>query len=73
MNAALDAANALGILKATLQNRLTSPNFPEYLSKYHPKKNFSRTLIPCSVDGIEYRGPYRLPQTGRKIVLTIRG
>ena len=52
---ALAAAKALGILTTTLQNRLTSPIFPEYRSKHRPKKSFGRKLIPCSVDGIEYR------------------
>ena len=49
------ATNALGISRVTLRLRLISPNFPEYRSKHHPKRELERIFIPCCVYGVEYR------------------
>ena len=48
------AASALGILAGTLRWRLLSPSFPNYTSRYHPKKTDKKTLFACSIAGIEY-------------------
>lgn len=48
------AADALGISRTTLRLRLASPNFPEYISKHHSKRDIGRAFIPCSIDGVEY-------------------
>ena len=49
-----EAAEALGVYTSGLRIRLRSPNFPEYVSKHHPKKNTGR-FVPCSVAGVEYK------------------
>ena len=49
-----DAAGALGILAGTLRWRLLSSGFPNYTSRYHPKKTVKKTLFACSIAGIEY-------------------
>ena len=48
------AAKVLGMGISGLRVRLRSPNFPEYVSKHHPKKD-SRTFVSCRVAGIEYK------------------
>lgn len=48
------AADALGTGAAKLRYRLKSSNFPEYVSKHHPKIDVARS-ISCSVAGVEYR------------------
>ena len=48
------ATDALGIEIAVLHNRLRSSNYPDYISKYHPKENRKKSLVPCRVDGVEY-------------------
>lgn len=51
------AAEALGLDVASLCYRLKSSNFPEYISKLHPKINVKKDYLPidCSVAGIEYK------------------
>lgn len=49
-----DAARALGVYITTLQIRLYSPDFPEYVSKYKRKIRFIQR-IPCNVAGVEYK------------------
>ena len=49
-----EAATALGMNYGTLQYRVRSPNFPEYVSKYCPKKEPKR-YVSCSIGGVEYK------------------
>lgn len=49
------AARALGIHSTIVHTRLKSSNFPEYISKYHLKKDRKVKFISCSVAGIKYR------------------
>ena len=49
------AAKASEITVGALVFRLRSANYPEYVSQYHPKKEFPGNFIPCSVAGVEYR------------------
>ena len=50
------AAEALGLDVGVLRYRLKSSNFPEYVSKTHPKINVRKghARIGCSVAGVEY-------------------
>lgn len=48
------AAKALGIYVTVLRCRLRSSNFPEYISRHHPKKYRRKKFIPCSVAGVNY-------------------
>lgn len=50
------AARALGIYVGVLKNRLSSSNFPGYVSKHHKKiKHVKRTApLPCTIKGVEY-------------------
>ena len=48
------AAKALGIGTSVAVFRLKSSNYPDYISKYHPKEG-RRIFTPCSVAGVEYR------------------
>lgn len=48
------ATKALGISIGKLLTRLQSSNFPEYVSKHHPKRH-TRGFVPCSVAGVEYK------------------
>lgn len=52
------AARALGVSKTTIQYRLRSTNFPNYISKHKPKVSSPESLrckkYPCTIDGIEY-------------------
>ena len=50
------AAEALGLDVGVLRYRLKSSNFPEYVSKTHPKINVreGHARIGCSVAGVEY-------------------
>lgn len=55
-----EAARILKIDYGTLRYRMRSPNFPEYISKYHPKKvhrsrNNSKRYVPCSIAGVQYK------------------
>ena len=55
-----EAAKILKIDYGTLRYRMRSPNFPEYISKYHPKKvrcsgNGSKRYVPCSIAGVQYK------------------
>lgn len=52
------AAMALGIEIRVLQTRLQSPDFPEYLSEYHPKEEIKGTYQQrhsCTIDGVDYK------------------
>lgn len=48
------ASTALGISITGLRTRLRSSNFPEYISKHHPKIQHKKVAISCSIRGIEY-------------------
>ena len=48
-------SSALGIVVGTLRRRFLSSNFPNYISKHHPKKTIKRKFFVCTIDGIEYR------------------
>ena len=50
------AAEALGLDVGVLRYRLKSSNFPEYVSKTHPKINVreGHARIGCSVAGVKY-------------------
>ena len=51
------AAKDLGIGIETLKHRLRSPNFPDHISKHHPKrplKSPERKTRSCTIGGIEY-------------------
>ena len=46
--------NTLGVQIAVLRDRPRSSSHPDYISKYHPKENRRKPLVPCSVEGVEY-------------------
>ena len=50
------AAKTLGIYVGVLKGRLGSSNFPNYISKHHPKIKRRRRIpsISCSIKGVEY-------------------
>ena len=48
------AAKDLEIGVSSLRFRLRSLSYPEYNSRYHPKKNHKSRLFPCSVASVEY-------------------
>lgn len=50
------AARTLGITLITVRSRLRSSNFPEYISKYHPKAKRKRKIasIACTIKGVKY-------------------
>ena len=48
------AARAFDVHVTVLQCRLRSSNYPEYISRYHPKERRRKQFISCSVAGVEY-------------------
>lgn len=55
------AAKALGIRIETLRGRLQSPDFPKYLSEYHPKEEIKGTYehrYSCTIDGVDYKSEH---------------
>ena len=48
------AAKALGIGQGSLRSRLCSPNYPDHVSKHHPKMDVVRKERPCRINGIAY-------------------
>lgn len=49
------AAKTLGIATETIRWRLLSPSFPDYTSKYYPKKSGKKRLFACNIAGVKYR------------------
>lgn len=55
------AAKVLGVSIATVRHRLQSPNFPRYVSKYHPKKKLRKAPdrgYPCIIEGVHYKSEH---------------
>ena len=48
------AAKALGIGQGSLRSRLCSPNYPDHISKHHPKMDVVRKERPCRINGVAY-------------------
>ena len=69
------AAKALGTYVGVLQNRFGSSNFPNYVSKHHPKVKRRRRIssISCTIKGVEYRSiSYAAKKLGRSPNLIFR-
>ena len=48
------AARVFDVRASVLRCRLRSSNYPEYISRYHPKEERRKRFVSCSVAGVEY-------------------